>query len=255
MNAIPAEPRLAPSRAAKILIVDDEPNIRLMIRAALDGDGHATREAADGAAALEAIRSGDFDLVILDLNMPVIDGTTVLERLKANPPAHPPRVIVVTAYGSVAAAVRATRHGAVDFVEKPVKPDDLRDTVRAVLAEPQHAIERPEPKGLEGSLDRVRAALRASDVESAESLLIRAADLGHGVPGYYNLLGVLYELRGQARLARKMYAMAIGAGKDYRPAEQNIRRIYELSTFGRTDVPVALGDGQDQVNGRASAPT
>lgn len=235
-----------------ILVVDDEPNIRLMVRTILEAEGHTVAEAGNGSAALEAIRGAAFDLMLLDLNMPVFDGMTVLERLEAEALPHKPRVIVLTAYGSVGAAVKATRRGARDFLEKPVTPTQLREAVNAVLAEPEPLSMPAEPRGFEGVLDRIRKALRVSDVATAESLLVRAADVGQSMASYYNLLGILYEIRGEQRLARKMYSKAMGADPKYHPAEQNMRRIYELSTFGRTDIPPALGDGPDALSGEVT---
>jgi response regulator RpfG family c-di-GMP phosphodiesterase len=180
--------------------------------------------------------------------MPVLDGMGVLEQLRAGSFARVPRVIVLTAYGSIAAAVQATRLGALDFLEKPVTPQDLRETVEAVLHEPQAAETAQRDNDASSYADvlsRVRVALRASDVASAESLLMKAADLGEHDAAYFNLLGVIYELRRQWRLAQKMYGKSSRADKHYEPAQQNLRRVYELNTFGRTSEPAAIGDGHD----------
>ncbi len=136
-----------------------------------------------------------------------------------------------------------------DFLEKPATPDEIRQTVTAVLKEPQPA--RPEapvkevPGGYAGVLSRVRRALRVADVEPAEALLIRAADLAHEAAPYFNLLGIIYEARQQWRLARKFYGKAIKVNRNYEPAQQNMRRLYELNTFGRTKLDAALGDEFD----------
>src|SRR5580704_5352935 len=124
-------------RPASILITDDESNIRLTVRRALESDGYMVREASNGKEALESIERQIPDLVVLDLNMPGIDGMEVLEHLKSLAAANKPRVIILTAFGSIATAVRATRLGAVEFLEKPVTPAELRQTVRSVLTEPE----------------------------------------------------------------------------------------------------------------------
>ncbi len=235
--------------AAKILIVDDEVNIRLMLRTLLEGDGYRVGEASNGREALDRLEREDFHLMILDLNMPVLDGIGVLEQLKAAHIDAKPRVIVLTAYGSIATAVSATRLGALDFLEKPATPDEIRQTVTAVLQEPQAA--RPEaparevPGGYAGVLSRVRRALRVANVETAETLLMRAADLAHEDAPYFNLLGIIYESRQQWRLAQKFYGKAIKTNRNYRPAQQNMKRLYELNTFGRTKLDAALGDEFD----------
>jgi DNA-binding NtrC family response regulator len=100
-----------------ILIADDEKNIRGTLARALTLEGYVVREAADGAQALERIEAGDIDLVILDLQMPVLDGLGLLSRLAERDRRVP--AIVLTAHGSIEKAVKAVRLGALDFIEKP----------------------------------------------------------------------------------------------------------------------------------------
>ena len=94
-------------RPASILITDDESGIRLMLRTALESDGYAVTEASNGREALEAIKTSTPDLMVLDLNMPVLDGMAVLEQMKALAAGIArPRVIILTAYGSIPSAVK-----------------------------------------------------------------------------------------------------------------------------------------------------
>lgn len=123
-----------PTSQRRILVVDDERNIRTVVRATLQTAGYAVEEAPDGAAALDRIGRGGIDLLVLDLNMPVLDGMTVVQRLQDNE-RIPPRMVVLTAHGSVPAAVKALRLGASDFLEKPILPDDLLLSVASVLEE------------------------------------------------------------------------------------------------------------------------
>src|SRR5271154_4585930 len=124
-------------KPASILVTDDESGIRLMLRTALESDGYAVSEAANGREALDAIKARLPDLIVLDLNMPVLDGMAVLEQMKSLSAEVRPRVIVLTAYGSIPAAVKATRLGALDFLEKPISPSEFRHAVRSVLEEPE----------------------------------------------------------------------------------------------------------------------
>ena len=161
-------------------------------------------------------------------------------------------MVVLTAYGSISVAVKATRLGAVDFVEKPVTPGELREVVSGVLAEAAAEPRRPPTEqelagGYEAVLARVRKAIRSDDMATAESLLMRAADLSAGRDApYFNLLGVLYEAQRNWRLAKKFYTKAMRADRTYESAERNVRRIYELESFGRTKVPLTLGDEHEQ---------
>ena len=234
--------------AIRVLIVDDEINIRLMLRTLLEADGYTVSEASNGRQALDEIEHGGFDLVLLDLNMPVLDGMSVLQQLSASHAKNKPRVIVLSAYGSVAAAVKATRLGALDFLEKPATPEEIRATVAAVLKEPEparHESDGEMEEGYAGVLNRVRRALRVADFATAETLLMKAADLAHQNAPYFNLLGIIYEARHQWRLAQKFYGKAMKADRHYQPAGLNMKRLYELNTFGRTKLVVALGDESD----------
>src|SRR5262249_19595355 len=106
-----------------ILIVDDEKNIRATVARALRLEGYTTEEAEHGAAALERLESGDIDLVIVDLQMPVLDGFGFLERMGER--GWRPPAIVLTAHGSIEKAVKAVRLGAFDFIEKPPSSEHL----------------------------------------------------------------------------------------------------------------------------------
>jgi CheY-like chemotaxis protein len=231
---------------ASILVTDDESGIRLMLRTALESDGYQVTEAANGRQALEAIKTHAPDLMVLDLNMPVMDGMAVLEAMKSLVGTNKPRVIILTAYGSIPAAVKATRNGAIDFLEKPITPAELRQTVRSVLEEPE--LEFPvnvtvDAPGYEQVLDRIRKTLRLADYPSAEALLMKAADRKDKQSAeYFNLLGVLYEAQRKWRLARKCYGNALAADEHYEPASANMRRLVELQSLGRSSQAILLGD-------------
>src|SRR3989442_762211 len=100
-----------------VLIADDERNIRATIARALRLEGYATLEAEDGAQALKRLEDGEVDLVILDLQMPSLDGLGLLEKMAER--GHKVPALVLTAHGSIEKAVRAIRLGAFDFIEKP----------------------------------------------------------------------------------------------------------------------------------------
>src|SRR4051795_2631616 len=106
---------------ARILVVDDEPDILLLLRFNLETAGHEVLLAADGMKALERIEADRPDAVLLDVMMPVLDGWGVLEKLRDHPD-HPP-VLVVTAYPSPANEERARALGAAGFVKKPFETE------------------------------------------------------------------------------------------------------------------------------------
>jgi two-component system, OmpR family, KDP operon response regulator KdpE len=115
----------------RVLIVDDEPDILLMLRVNLEADGFETALAADGETALRRIEDERFDLVLLDVMMPVMDGWGVLQGLSGDPEA--PRVIVVSAKSADRDIARALTHGAADYVTKPFSPVDLSVLISRVV--------------------------------------------------------------------------------------------------------------------------
>jgi CheY-like chemotaxis protein len=116
----------------KVLVADDDRQMRRLIRMILERDGYQVAEAADGLDALEAIESGQFDLMILDLDMPRLDGIGVLEELRARVVTSSLPVIVLTARTGEA-ETQVLDLGAQDFLTKPVQPPSLQARVRAVL--------------------------------------------------------------------------------------------------------------------------
>ena len=117
---------------AKILIVDDEPRIRDLIRAHLEHEGFSCEEAGDGGAALAALSGGDVDLVILDIMMPFVDGMTCLKEMRSRKITTP--VIMLTARGEEYDKLAGLEGGADDYVVKPFSPRELVARVKAVLA-------------------------------------------------------------------------------------------------------------------------
>jgi two-component system nitrogen regulation response regulator NtrX len=118
---------------AKILITDDEPSIRSTLSQILEDEGHKTVVCESGEEAIAQIAREEFDLAILDLWLPGIDGLSVLERMKGSAAAPP--VIVISGHGNIDTAVKATRLGAYDFLEKPLSLERVLLTVNHALSD------------------------------------------------------------------------------------------------------------------------
>jgi two-component system phosphate regulon sensor histidine kinase PhoR len=115
----------------KILVVDDEPRIRDACRMVLSEEGYEVALAADGSAGVEMIAKEHFDIILVDLMMPVLSGFEVLEQVRAR---HPDTVvIVITGYATVENSVSAMKQGAFDFIPKPFTPDQLRMVVTKAI--------------------------------------------------------------------------------------------------------------------------
>jgi len=108
---------------SKILIVDDEPRILLLMKSLLKANGHEVTTTGDGASALEIVKKGEIDIVVTDLRMQPMDGMALFREITAFNPGIP--VILLTAYASVETAIEAMKKGIFDYLTKPFKVDDL----------------------------------------------------------------------------------------------------------------------------------
>ncbi len=204
------------SGASKILVVDDEPNIRLTTRMALETSGMLVDEVEDGKAALERLLNVPVDLVLLDLWMPRLDGLETLRQLRERGDKTP--VVIVTAHGCIPDTVAAMRLGAIDFLQKPMTPEALRTVVAEVLqrhspvkAEPIVAAAEPETDAsrFAEKMMRAKQALNRLEFEEAEFFLGQAQALAPRSIEAARLRGVLSESRrvheGPFRMMRELF--------------------------------------------------
>lgn len=134
-----------PDPSQTILVVDDEPNLRLTLTAILEKDGYRVIAVGSAREALEAVRSTDLALIFLDLKMPDVDGLTVLPDIHRLCPDLP--VLILTAHATLDAAIKAVRLSARDFLLKPLDPPLILERVHAVLSEREPPRRRKEIMG------------------------------------------------------------------------------------------------------------
>ena len=121
---------------ARILVVDDEEALRFLLASELEAEAFAVQSAGDGDEAIEMVRKlierhEKYDVVLLDIKMPKVDGFEVLKYVKANVPET--KVIMLTAYADVKNAIESLRQGASDFVSKPYDLDDILTSINRAL--------------------------------------------------------------------------------------------------------------------------
>jgi DNA-binding response OmpR family regulator len=232
----------------RILIVDDEPNVRLVFRTALESVGVDLAAAEDGEAALSWLKENKVDLVLLDLQMPRVGGMEVLARLRDSGLDVP--VIIITAHGSIPDAVAAMKLGAIDFLSKPLTPDALRRAVEQVLersSPPPRLAPAGEPSAnvspFVAHMREAKQAIHRRHFDDTEVHLRQAIALNPGSAEAHNLMGVLHESRGEHDESYRSYRAALKADRDYEPARHNMQRYYERFTFGKSLVPVDMGEG------------
>jgi Tfp pilus assembly pilus retraction ATPase PilT/ActR/RegA family two-component response regulator len=133
-DAPPGSDGAEPARRATILLVEDEDTLRRVMRDLLEQEGYVVCEARDGAEALEQVDRFAPDVVLLDLNLPNVDGYTVLAQLRSRPATRELPVLVLSARGDEDNEVRVLRLGATDFLTKPFRPRALSARLEATLA-------------------------------------------------------------------------------------------------------------------------
>ncbi len=141
---------MSTSTNAKILIVDDEAVVRESLDRMFQDEGYQTRAASSGKEALEGLKPGDYDLALLDIRMPGMDGMDLHARLHEIDPDL--TVIVMTGYASVETAVQALKRGAYDYVVKPVDPDELLHLISNAL---EHRVARKEVARLRENIQEI----------------------------------------------------------------------------------------------------
>ncbi|MFZ1977947.1 MAG: response regulator [Bacteroidota bacterium] len=115
----------------RILVVDDEEALRIVLSAELEGEGYQVSNAADGQEAINILKKQEFDLILLDIKMPNVDGFEVLKYVKERLPKT--KVIMLTGFADLKNAIESKKLGAEDFISKPYDLVDLLTTVERVL--------------------------------------------------------------------------------------------------------------------------
>ncbi len=145
-----------------VLIVDDEPGIRESLTDVLEDEGYRVESAESGEACLETLQTSKFDAVLLDIWLPGMDGIQVLEKIQGM--ETPPKVIMISGHGTIETAVRSTKLGAFDFIEKPLSIDKTLLTLRHALEQSQLTAQNRE----------LRAELQGRDRIIGDSIPIKA---------------------------------------------------------------------------------
>jgi two-component system, OmpR family, alkaline phosphatase synthesis response regulator PhoP len=122
----------ATKTATSVLVVDDEPQVVWMLQFSLEAEGFRTYAARNGEEALEELAEQRPSLMLLDIMMPIMDGWSVLERVRQLPPDERPKVVVVSARSSLRDRAKATELGADAFVAKPFSVDELMGVIRSL---------------------------------------------------------------------------------------------------------------------------
>ncbi len=185
---------------SRILIVDDEFSVRDSLTHWFEADGYQVGAAGDAKEALRKLEAGPWDLALVDVKMPGMDGIALQERLRELAPEM--LVIIITAYGSVESAVRALKQGAYDYITKPVDPDELSRLVQKGLEHRRLAVENQQ---LRQRLDEISGldeiVGKSRSIRRVKELITQVADTD-----------VTVLIQGESGTGKELVARAIHAG-------------------------------------------
>jgi CheY-like chemotaxis protein len=215
-----------------ILIVDDEKNIRLTMSESLAPLGIPIQTAADGREALGKLREGTFSLVFLDLRMPGMDGMETLRQIKNDWPKI--RVIIITAHGTIESAVEAMKLGAVDFIQKPFSPKEIRELATLVLE--REALDEQSAVGYRALIELTKRHISDRSFAAALETARKAIAADPAQPEAYNLYGALLEIKSDGLEAQRFYRAALDIDPTFKPAQINLERTTSGNKFGRIDL-------------------
>ena len=204
----------------KILIVDDEKNIRMTISQALTDMDVTTDTAINGEEALAKLKDKDFGLVLLDLRMPGMDGMEVLAKLRKERPDI--RIVIITAHGTIDSAVDAMKLGAVDFIQKPFSPKEIRYMVSKIIK--RETLDIVKSHDYESFIELAKGCVAERHFEAASEHVKKAISIDSSRPEAFNFLGALYEVQGDKLEAQKNYRAALSLDPTYKPAQDNLSR-------------------------------
>ena len=209
----------------RILIVDDEPNVRLNYRITLELEGYEVDETGLSTEALKKMKVDKFDLVILDMRMPRMGGLDLLAAMRGQRIAIP--AIIITAFSDVPNAVRAIQLGASDFLQKPLRPEDLRRVVQEVLARNDRSGKKSEAADFERTAGEARRLMQLGDLVAAKGFVLHAIELNTNSSDSFNLAGELAERTGDIERARKLFEAAIKLDGSDVAAKEGLRRVFQ----------------------------
>ena len=212
----------------RILVTDDESDIRFFLVETLTQQGYDVLEASSGEEALRCLRKEKIDLVILDLKMPGMNGLQVVEQMERE--KFSADLILLTAYGSLDVAVRLLRHGHCDFLKKPCATSDLLESVERMLSYRRENQKRERALSLlseavrqlsEGEVEEIAPGYKSQRYLEDHGLILdrsqeRASRDGKILPltrTEYRLLAHLMERQGELVRFAEMYRLLFSAGE------------------------------------------
>lgn len=239
---------------AKILVIDDDSGVRESLREVLGTEGYLVDTASSGEEGLAAVKEGDYDLALLDIRLPGLNGAVVMEEIRKQRPET--LVIIISGYGSLESAIQALRLGVKDYFIKPYPVQDLLNAIYRVLIEKENMARKEmlleqlessleQLKNLEGIQTASLPARRVVTLPGGIMVDLERREIWRGnervglTPTESNLLGNFLENRGRVLSHTELVLLVQGiqvseedAPEILRPMVSRLRK--KLSTFPGT---------------------
>ncbi len=216
----------------KILVIDDEKNIRDQLSRCL-APKYEVFTAVNGEDCLKMFEEKEFDLTLLDMKLPGIDGMEVLSKIKEMDETA--IVIMITGYGNVKTAVKTMKLGAVDYLRKPFNCDEIEAIVSRVLDRKSTEYKKENLSSYEDFLNYAKKCIVQKQFSLARKYLNKAIGLDASKPEAFNILGGLYEIKDEILEAQKKYRAALALDPTYKPAQQNLERTTDRN-YNKEDI-------------------
>lgn len=227
----------------KVLIIDDEKNIRMTIKNCLDEEKYTVDVAVNGEEGFSMLKQGTYDLALLDIKMPGISGIDLLRKLRDN--QIETDIVMMTAYGTVERAVEAMKLGAIDFLSKPFTPDEIRTVVETVTR--RRTLKEDKVESFIDVLEFAKSCILTKDYKKAEIFLKKAIALNVDSAEPHNLLGVLCEIKHDISLAQMHYRAALALDPTHKAANKNLERTAQYHyTYKGIDLGESLTEEENE---------
>ncbi len=190
----------------RVLVVDDEKNIRMTVQHALLSLDYEVETASDGLEGLYKFKEGTYDLVIMDLRMPQLNGIEMLREIRRSDSQT--AAVVITAYLTIDTLLEAFSLGVSDYIRKPFSPNDIRETVKRVLEREHLDLGHPSEQAI-ANLEASRKALAEQDMPRALDLANEAVDKNANNPDAQAFLGILDHLANMPKAAEHRFREAL----------------------------------------------
>lgn len=209
----------------KILIIDDTKNIKMLVGKALASEGYEVDTAESGQEGVELFRNQNYNLVLLDIRMPVMSGTEVLKVIREIDETVP--VVIITAFPTVKNAVDCIKLGAVDYLRKPFTAEKIKQVVKQLLERKEITFQNTN--NYESCIEYAKKCINERKFDEGMEYLKKAIALNIDNAEPFVILGEVSELKGDLASARKYNSIALQLESGNETAIENLNRISNIN--------------------------